>query len=215
MAIRKRSNVRLSELLSALVGGEGCDRVVVDTEVAAPAGSAPGRNPFYKFAPNNIPSNVAASRVACLAARSCQYRSPVFPLYTPEEFLDSRAGRLPAINSPQAISLTVRHSGRGHRDLLPGNYGVADEWNRRRNSSMISRAHARGHTRDHMSILAPCVRFHPTGDICSDPREVRVGPKLFQFYVDLLLDNDRERERKRRALARLRLHPDCAPVQSR
>jgi hypothetical protein len=84
MAIRKRSNVRLSELLSALVGGEGCDRVVVDTEVAAPAGSAPGRNPFYKFAPNNIPSNVASSRVACLAARSCQYRSPVYPL-TPED----------------------------------------------------------------------------------------------------------------------------------
>ena len=62
---------------------------------------------------------------ACLAARSCQYRSPVSPLDTPEEFLEISAGRLPAINSPQAISLTVRHSGRGHRDLLPGNYGVA------------------------------------------------------------------------------------------
>jgi hypothetical protein len=96
---------------------------------------------------------VAASRIACLAARSCQYRSPVSPLYTPEELLDSRAGRLPAINSPQAILLTVRHSGRGHRDLLPGHYGVADEWNRRRNSSMISRAPARGGARKGVSIL--------------------------------------------------------------
>ncbi len=118
---------------------------------AAPTGSSPGRNPI--FAPNNTLSNVAASRIACRAARSCQYRSPVSPLYTPEEFLNSRAGRLPAINSPQAISLTVRHSGRGHRDLLPGNYGVADEWNRRRNFSMISRARPRAPARKGVSIL--------------------------------------------------------------
>ena len=174
MAIWKRSNLRLSELLSALVGGEGCDRVVVDTEVAAPAGSAPGRNPFYKFAPNNIPSNVAASRIACLAARSCQYRSPVSPLYTPEEFLESRAGRLPAINSPQAISLTVRHSGRGHRDRLPGNHRGArrvepeakffNDFSRAR-----TRAYARRDEHGGSRAARPSTRDHVCGKVAEQP----------------------------------------------
>jgi hypothetical protein len=110
----------------------------------------------FIFAPNNTLSNVAASRIACLAARSCQYRSPVSPL-TAGGFRDSRAGTLQAINSSQPISLTVRHSGRGHRDQLPGNYGVADEWNRRRNSSMIScaRVHARAR-RDRSGVRSLC-----------------------------------------------------------
>jgi hypothetical protein len=48
----------------------------------------------------------------------------VSPLYTLDDFLDSRAETLPAINSPLAISLTVRHSRRGHRDQLLGNCGA-------------------------------------------------------------------------------------------
>ena len=45
------------------------------------------------------------------------------------------------------------------------------------------------------------VRFHPTDDICSDtprgPSWARLRTcQLFQFYVDLLLDDDRECERK-------------------
>jgi hypothetical protein len=63
----------------------------------------------FIFAPNNTPSNVAAPRIACPAVLADR----------------GRAGTLPAINSPQAISLTVRHFGRGCRDQLPGNYGVA------------------------------------------------------------------------------------------
>ena len=44
------------------------------------------------------------------------------PLYTPEDFLDSRVGTLPAINNPRTAALMVQ---RGHRDQLPSNYGVA------------------------------------------------------------------------------------------
>ena len=44
------------------------------------------------------------------------------PLYTPEDFLDSRVGTLPAINNPRTVALTVQP---GHRDQLPSNYGVA------------------------------------------------------------------------------------------
>jgi hypothetical protein len=46
----------------------------------------------------------------------------VSPLYTPEDFLDSRVGTLPAINNPRTAALTVQP---GHRDQLPSNYGVA------------------------------------------------------------------------------------------
>jgi hypothetical protein len=45
----------------------------------------------------------------------------VSPLYTPEDFLDSRVGTLPAINNPRTAALMVQ---RGHRDQLPSNYGV-------------------------------------------------------------------------------------------
>jgi hypothetical protein len=43
-------------------------------------------------------------------------------LYTPEDFLDSRVGTLPAINNPRTVTLTVQP---GHRDQLPSNYCVA------------------------------------------------------------------------------------------
>jgi hypothetical protein len=43
------------------------------------------------------------------------------PFSTPKDFLDFRAGTLPAINSPRT-ALTVRP---GHGDQLLGNYGVA------------------------------------------------------------------------------------------
>jgi hypothetical protein len=46
----------------------------------------------------------------------------VSPLYTPEDFLDSRVGTLPAINNPRTAALTVQP---GHRDQLPSDYGVA------------------------------------------------------------------------------------------
>jgi hypothetical protein len=64
---------------------------------------------------------VATSRIACLVFLATIGRQ-VSPLYTPEDFLDSRVGTLPAINNPRTAALMVQ---RGHRDQLPSNYGVA------------------------------------------------------------------------------------------
>jgi hypothetical protein len=64
---------------------------------------------------------VATSRIACLVSLATIGRQ-VSPLYTPEDFLDSRVGTLPAINNPRTAALTVQP---GHRDQLPSNYGVA------------------------------------------------------------------------------------------
>jgi hypothetical protein len=74
----------------------------------------------FIFAPNNISNNVATSRIACLVFLPTIGRQ-VSPLYTPEDFLDSRVGTLPAINNPRTAALMVQ---RGHRDQLPSNYGV-------------------------------------------------------------------------------------------
>ena len=96
---------------------------------------------------------MATSRIACLVLFLATIGRQVSPLYTPEDFLYSRVGTLPAINNPRTAALMVQP---GHRDQLPSNYDVADEWNLRGNSSMISRARVHARARKGASVGVRC-----------------------------------------------------------
>jgi hypothetical protein len=113
---------------------------------------------------STLPGNIAntymssaPSRIAYPAVLANKGRQ-VAPLYTPEDFLDSCAGTLPAINRPQVISLTVRHFGRGHKDQLPGNYASAPTMEREAKFfNDFSRACVRVRARERVTV-APAWR---------------------------------------------------------